>query len=240
MRTIDTWRDPYGEGWSTCRLKQIDIKPGLTVLVGCNGAGKTTLLRNIKDELEKDKVPFAEFDNLNDGGSKSVSSMMFNENYEMVAHIMSSSEGENIGNNLGLWAQGLRNFIVNGKYKSGRKEDRLMKAFASINKDDEDIRKELELLRNHKERWLLLDATDSGLSIDNVIEFKDLFNLIIDEGKKFDKEVYIIISANEYELARNEQCFDVNAGKYITFKDYDDYREFILKSRDKKDKRYNK
>lgn len=236
MRTINTWKDPYDEGWSTCKPSKIDINPGLTVLVGCNGAGKTTLLHNIKEELANDKVPFTEFNNLTDGGSTSVNSMMYNENYKMVSHMMSSSEGENIGNNLGLWAGGLRNFIINGKYKSDRKEDRFVEIFT--NKDDEDIRKELELLKNHKERWLLLDATDSGLSIDNVIEFKDLFNLIIDDGTKLGKEVYIIISANEYELARNEQCFDVNAGKYITFKDYDDYREFILKSRDKKDKRY--
>lgn len=39
-RIINTWRDPYDEGFSTCRLKQITIKSGLTVLVGCNGAGK--------------------------------------------------------------------------------------------------------------------------------------------------------------------------------------------------------
>lgn len=27
-RVINTWRDPYDEGFSTCRLKQITIKPG--------------------------------------------------------------------------------------------------------------------------------------------------------------------------------------------------------------------
>lgn len=55
-RVINTWRDPYDEGFSTCRLKQITIKSGLTVLVGCNGAGKSTLLRNIKSELKKRKI----------------------------------------------------------------------------------------------------------------------------------------------------------------------------------------
>lgn len=53
-RIINTWRDPYDEGFSTCRLKQVTIKSGLTVLVGCNGAGKTTLLQNIKSELKKE------------------------------------------------------------------------------------------------------------------------------------------------------------------------------------------
>ena len=39
-RIINTWRDPYDEGFSTCRLRQVTIKSGFTVLVGCNGAGK--------------------------------------------------------------------------------------------------------------------------------------------------------------------------------------------------------
>lgn len=86
---------------------------------------------------------------------------------------------------------------------------------------------------NEKELWILLDAVDSGLSIDNVIDLKDLFSLIIDDNKN--KDIYIIISANEYELAREEQCFDVC--NYITFKDYVDYRNFIIKSRKRKDER---
>jgi len=50
----------------------------------------------------------------------------------------------------------------------------------------------------------------------------------------------IVISANEYELANGEQCFDVNLGKYLTFDDYESYKKFILKSRKLKDKRYDK
>lgn len=45
---VKTWRDPYDAGFSPTRSKEIELKPGLTVLVGCNGAGKTTLLLNIK------------------------------------------------------------------------------------------------------------------------------------------------------------------------------------------------
>ena len=52
-RIIRTWRDPYGDGFTLCKPKEIAIKSGLTVLVGCNGSGKTTLLHNIKKELKK-------------------------------------------------------------------------------------------------------------------------------------------------------------------------------------------
>ena len=86
------------------------------------------------------------------------------------------------------------------------------------------------------ELWLLFDAVDSGLSVDNIVELKeDLFSLILQH--RGDTEIYIIISANEYELARGEACFDVLRGKYITFKTYEAYRNFILKTREAKNKR---
>lgn len=92
---------------------------------------------------------------------------------------------------------------------------------------------------NDNEYWIFADAVDSGFSIDNVVELKDeLFKLILDIHK--DKEVYIVITANAYEMARGEQCFDVINGKYVSIKSYEKYRSVILKSRDKKDARYKK
>lgn len=92
---------------------------------------------------------------------------------------------------------------------------------------------------NDNEYQIFADAVDSGFSIDNVVELKDeLFKLILDIHK--DKEVYIVITANAYEMARGEQCFDVINGKYVSIKSYEKYRSVILKSRDKKDARYKK
>ena len=39
-------------------------------------------------------------------------------------------------------------------------------------------------------------------------------------------------------MTKNEQCLDVYTGNYKTFKDYEDYYKFIMKSRERKDKRY--
>lgn len=84
----------------------------------------------------------------------------------------------------------------------------------------------------------MFDAIDSGLSVDNVVDIKmNLFDLVIKDAEESGLDVYIIISANEYELARNSSCFDVNSGKYIEFNSYEDFRKFILSSRKKKDKR---
>jgi predicted ATP-dependent endonuclease of OLD family len=92
---------------------------------------------------------------------------------------------------------------------------------------------------NEKELWLLLDAVDSGLSIDNIQDLKEhLFDFIIKQN--LDKEIYIIVSANEYEMCKNEKCFDVYKCDYITFTSYAEYSDFILKSRKRKEKRDEK
>lgn len=94
--------------------------------------------------------------------------------------------------------------------------------------------------KNAKKIFILLDAIDSGLSIDYVIELKkDLFNTILSDTLRKGIETYIIISANEYEMARNEKCFLIPNMTYKTFKNYDEYRDFIIDSRNKKNKRYN-
>lgn len=94
------------------------------------------------------------------------------------------------------------------------------------------------ILNKHKdaeEFWVLLDAVDSGFSIDNVVELKDDLLKFIIGHKPQTMKLYIVISANEYELVNGENCFDVYEGKYRTFRSYNAYKNFILKSRVKRD-----
>lgn len=225
MRTIKTWRDPYGEGFSTTRRKEIVFEPGVTVLVGCNGIGKSTLLNNIKSCLKKDNIPYYFYNNLTDGGHNSFEEMAYKENYGAVANMLCSSEGENITNNLGIMMAKLRKFIVSGD------DGRLSSAFDRVfNHDEEKI--------TTTERWILLDAIDSGYSIDNVVELKDVFDLILEDANEMGYEVYIVVSCNEYELASNMKCLDISEGTYIEFGGYDSFKNFILKNRKKKNKRY--
>lgn len=88
---------------------------------------------------------------------------------------------------------------------------------------------------------ILLDAIDSGLAIDNIIEIKKyLIETILEDYRNNHKDthVHIVISANTYELTIGYPCLDVNELEYITFSSYEDYRRFILKSRARKYKRY--
>lgn len=84
-----------------------------------------------------------------------------------------------------------------------------------------------------KEVFLLLDAMDSGYSIDNVVEMKNFFAFVLRHNA--DRNVYFILPANAYELARGENCLDVQEMKYRRFESYEDFRAFILQSRSKRD-----
>lgn len=182
----------------------IEIKNGLTVLVGCNGIGKTTLLNIIKTQLENQNIPVIQYDNYKDGGHNAMSELSFFGKTTDVVQRMCSSEGENIVANADRFSHKLVNFIEENK-----------------NKD---------------EMWLLMDAVDSGMSINNIIDIKEqLFYFMCNMDLK--ATVYIIVSANSYEMANGEQCFDVLRGNYKKFETYDAYKTFILSTQKAKEKR---
>ncbi len=221
----------YGEDFKLFKKRTITLKPGLTVLVGCNGMGKSTMLHQIADSLKEESVPFIKFDNLENGGSRSVSEAAFYGNFDFVSASLCSSEGEGIILNLTQLSRKLIPFI-----KTGVSDER-NKKFSRIFREAGGIKDNEEEKEIPKERWILLDAVDSGLSVDNVLDMKEyLFNPIFEHSDGND--VYIIVSANEYEMANGEQCFDVYNGKYITFKNYDEFRDFIIETRKRKDERY--
>lgn len=90
-----------------------------------------------------------------------------------------------------------------------------------------------------KEVVILLDAIDSGLSVDYVVEVKELLiKTIIQDCETKGITPYIIASANEYELARGEQCLVAAKCEYVSIKSYDKYRKIVIETRKKKNERY--
>lgn len=200
-------RDYYDTGEKIYNKSSVEIKEGLTVLCGCNGCGKTTLLHQIERILRKEKIPVVTFDNLRDGGDRSIeSSLDIGGDMDFVFQASHSSEGENIYLNIGKFARKMKVFVK--KYKS------------------------------EKEIFFLMDAIDSGLSIDHVIDFKKFFNVVIEDCRSKGISPYIIVSANEYELARKSPCLDTLNLKYVNFPTYESYRDYIIRTRKAKNKRY--
>lgn len=225
-KEIKTWRDPYDAGFSTCRPKSITIQPGFTVLVGCNGSGKSTLLHNIQEQLQAENIPVYYYDNANT--KNLISEAIWNNQMYVAAMSATSSEGEQITLGLNVKVNELSMFIDKGKVIN--RHSRIAEAFGS---------KEQEITTN--ERWILLDAIDSGYSIDNIVDLKAFLASIADDAYKSGKVLYIVAAANSYELAAHEACMDATTGKYMQFDSYEEYKKFILKSGEKKarrDKRY--
>ena len=202
--TIET--NPYDEDKPLYRRKNIEIKPGLTILVGCNGCGKTTLLQSLESKVRHAEIPYIKYNNLTDGGTNATSAAMFHGDMGLAATMMCSSEGERISINLANTAKKIGKMIRELKNKE------------------------------NSQMFIFIDAADSGLSIDNIEDVKEyLFRPALEFAEGV--ELYIIVSANDYTMAKGETCFDVYTGNYKTFKNYDEYHKFIMQSRDRKEKR---
>lgn len=222
MREFKIDQDPYGVGRKIFQHRTVEFDTGVTVLIGCNGSGKTTLIHLIKDHLKEEHVPVLSFDNLRDGGTKSISDMLMAGEMEGIASAWSSSEGENIVLNLNRFSRKIGKFAETGTMDSTY--SKLRKAMGDF--EEEELKDD--------EVWIFFDAADSGMSIDNVQEFKDdclrIIPLVFPN-----RDTYIMISANEYEMCIGEKCFDVQRGKYVSIKSYQKYKTTILKSRAYKD-----
>jgi hypothetical protein len=94
-------------------------------------------------------------------------------------------------------------------------------------------------LRSGDSLMLLIDSIDSGVSIDRVREIKRLFldTMLSEENIPSGARVYIIVSANTFELARDCDCLDVSTGKHLRFEDYESYASYIVNQSERQRKR---
>ena len=98
-----------------------------------------------------------------------------------------------------------------------------------------DMRRQIQK-KDPKEIWIFMDAVGSGLSIDKIREIKEIVPIIVEDNPR--REVFFIVSTNEYEFACCADCIDVTAFKHLEFYSYGHYRDYILKTAEKKAKRY--
>ena len=211
-RTFKIGRCPHEEKLQVYKKATHSFKPGVTVLVGCNGSGKSTLLQTVQDILNEERISVYEYNNLSSGGSNARERALFYGRLNLLVEQMTSSEGENIIINIGTMAQKLGNFVTK------------------------------QIKKEKKEIWILLDAIDSGLSIDYIEEVKDFIHNTLIKSMPNDLDCYILISSNNYELCVGEQCYNSQECKYIEIDSYENFRKVVKKTRQNKSlfiKHYN-
>ena len=189
---------------------KINLHPGLNVLIGPNGAGKTTALRQIKEKLKEDKIEYVMYDNISDGHSHAYDKYLHTARYDMIAATFCASEAEAIIGNLGD--------PIN-KFGS------LVRKYAHA---DEEV-----------PIFLLLDGIDSGMDVKNAADIADtLSNFLPEQCKNTSVIPYIVMTCNNYEFVRQQPfCISVKSGVEKVFKDYEDFRKFILNYNKKKGKK---
>ena len=210
-RTFEIHKDYYGDDYDLYKKDSVTIEEGLTVIVGCNGMGKTTLIREISEVLEDESdIIVIKYNNLTDGNLNAMERHMLRGDLNFTATAYCSSEGERIMMSLYDVAQACG------------------KAVRSIGDKTKEI-------------WLMLDAVDSGFSIDNIIDLKeDLLDLFLSDMQGTGIPTYVLVTANSYEMASGENCLAAYDLEYRKFSGYDEYRDFILETREIKNHRNDK
>lgn len=199
-------KDYYDEGIKMFATDEISFNPGVTILVGCNGYGKSTLIQMVNNFCTKNDIQLLQYD------SEKLNSV--HRNMELFLHTnqfeklaLLTSSSE--GEKL---TQGFSDILSQvGAFVRQRKEDK-------------------------KPFFITFDAVDSGLSIDEQIEYNKVFHMIHEDIKGLDG--YILVTSNNYELTKGFDCMDVYDGSTVKFDNYEDYKEFIFKTKEIKKKRY--
>lgn len=200
---------PFGDSLKLYQRKEFTFKSGINSLVGCNGSGKSTLIDCfLIPQLRKQKIEYYKYNDRQEGGSHLMDALLNHYgDTEGLVQMVLSSEGERIVCGLVRVVQALPKFLKENKGKPA---------------------------------FLILDAIDSGMSVDEIGEIKEVFldTIIPDAKSRYGVDLFIVIAANNYEWCNDPRIVNINVtnATELSFKNYDDYKNHILKSRLYKDK----
>ena len=200
----------------------------ITYICGCNGYGKSTLLQQLKDNVIS---LYAE----------DITDLYNNPLYRLL-----KKKNDNTSHIYYL------DYNVHSKFGTGENDFFMSDFYDFTSSNGEGLsRKLIDALRLFK-RWLtetkdiqnrkfffFLDDCDAGTSIDVIFEIKNLLKLISTECEDSNVEYYIVLPVNSYEFVRDSDayCIDACNFKIKHFKSYNQYKQFVWKTRTYKDKR---
>ena len=188
----------FENAYSDCESKYAAFHPNrLTIVVGRNGYGKTSFMHALENKLKTKNIPYIEWNDNSNGRSNGMSKLMWNDDLETLAQMAFHSEGEALLTSFGKFC------VQRIKYQITKYPDT-------------------------KELFVLIDQIDSGLDVYMINDIKNAFKgNIIPDLKARGVTVYIVMTSNGYELARDEDCIDPVTRNHIIFNDYNHYVEYI-------------
>lgn len=119
--TIDA--DYYGNRDKKCRYplykkSEVDLLPGVTVLVGCNGSGKTTFLMQLKDFCKYENIPILSYNNRENDGGRDLGKAVLDGKYDLAGELFISSEGEKINTNFSNHVSEIGKFFAENRHQN--------------------------------------------------------------------------------------------------------------------------
>lgn len=199
------------------KVVKYTFNPGVTMLIGSNGVGKTFTLNQIHSIFS-------------DGWAiQTWEDIPQNKN---IKDLYSSFHYDNVYEE--KWTKD--NWIHSGL------ESRFASAFDNSEGQDmwdflyykiSDIGRAVTKAMKDNKRgiFILLDGLDSGLSLDIINKLRtEVLDFIVNvENKRSSLEIYIVCSANSYELCNNYDCIDVTNQTHATFTNYDEFSKYFIK-----------
>ena len=197
-------KNPNGTPLDLYFTDEVDLNPGLTVIVGRNGSGKTTFLHTMEEYCKNNEIPCYSYDNYTEGGDHAKEVYGFKGMYDDLFSVTFKSEGEQIYHNLGNRVYDIGAFVK--KYRDNKELVILLDALDSG--FDTDGLKQIKDICNliisdnkNSDVYILVTANNYGL-------VKDCDCLDIRNNKyiRFDSYVeYEEFISNQYKLDRKRE-----------------------------------
>jgi energy-coupling factor transporter ATP-binding protein EcfA2 len=210
--------------------KSIDLKPNtITYICGCNGYGKSTLLLQIEDYVDSKKAV-------------NIVSYMTNP----IARAFNKNA---LDVNVGYFK-----FDVDSRYYATEGQFLNSHAISMLQSNGESISHRYVTGLIYLKKWiqdknnsgktlfLFMDDLDAGTSLDMINDLKNVISMVVKECEDNNITFYGIAPINSYEFTYNNPynsvCIDACTFKSMVFKSYTRYKNYVYKTRSKKNKRY--
>lgn len=207
---IYLWSNPKITGNSN--IVKYEFDQGVTMLIGPNGSGKTSALSQLDSIFNTSNWKTIED---NDYLRNEYACYYYNNTHEQLSAKQ-------------RWLDSGLTRRLASSFENSEGQDMWDYIYYKATAIGKTIRTAKET--NKKGIFILIDGLDSGLSLDKINELRThLLDFINKKETSEDFEVYIICSANSYEMCNHYNCIDVTNQNKVIFNNYEDFEKYFIK-----------